>query len=174
MRKTPSWMPWPWLLAAGACNGVPATPEQVTQLERHMLQPFLTDAEVGCGELLIEITGNFHPNVSQPSEDPNLHGRRREQHADYTDTVWTNKVGDLGGAFVVTVGDTDRFTEQGIVRGRHTKFTVLHEVRLRVWQTKRPITLVVEARGRPLVRKEAGLVRDLGEFRVEDGSLRAQ
>jgi hypothetical protein len=162
------------LIAAGCAGSAPVTPEQVAQAERRLLLPLLHDAEVGCGELLVEVTANFYPNVSQPGIDERLHGVRREETPEYIETIWLNRLGDLGGAFTVVVGETDTFSEQGVVRGRGTKFTVLHEVRVRVYQGTRPMTLAIEAKGRPLVYKEGEQVRDLAEFRLADGVLQAR
>lgn len=165
---------WWWLLAAlAACaSPQPVAPERAAAVQQQFLQPFLEGGEVGCGELWIEMTANFVVNVSQPAVDVQLHSARKEQHDGYRDTIWTNKVGDLTGAFVVTVGETDEFTSDGLQRGRHMRFLVLHQVRIRVLEGRQPMTLSVEARPAPLVQSRGGEVRDLRQFHVENGVLR--
>lgn len=164
------------LAAAGwcACSAAPATTEQAALEQRRLLQPYVDGGEIGCGELLVELTRNFYPNVAQPTVDVNIHGAHKEQGNGYVDTVWINKIGDLRGAFTVTIGETNQFTEQGIVRGRETKFTVLHELRVRVFGDGHALALDATAKGKPLVLKSKGQVRDLAEFQVRDGALRMQ
>ena len=167
MRIVPSFV----LVALAACAAPePVPPGRAEAVERQFLQPFLDGGEIGCGELVIEITGNFFENVSQPAVDSRRHGVRKEQHDGYSETIWLNKVGDLPG-FVVAIGATDEFTEKGYERGPHTKFTVLHQVTLRVFEGKHPMTLSVEAKGPPLVRSVGNAVQDLREYRVENGAI---
>ncbi|HLQ37371.1 MAG TPA: hypothetical protein VK348_06205 [Planctomycetota bacterium] len=157
-----------------ACSSAPVPKERVEQEERRLLAPFLGGAEVGCQELLVELTGNFVPDVSRPAEDKKLHRASKEQGVGYTDSIWTNTLGGPDSAFVVTVGEPDQFTEHGIVHGRMTRFTVLNQVRLRVFEGKHAMALSVRASGTPLIWKAAAEVRDLTEFRVEDGVLHKQ
>ncbi|MBK8098898.1 MAG: hypothetical protein IPK26_17430 [Planctomycetes bacterium] len=147
----------------------PVTPEQRAQEERRLLAPFTTGAEVGCGELFLETTGNFAQlNIGSPSHDSRLHGRPRKEIADgYTDTVWTNPSGTVEGALKVTIGEAGEVG--AFVPGRYTTFTVLRQVRLRVLSGVHPLTLNVRAEGVPLVVLEAGAARDLAEFTVADG-----
>jgi hypothetical protein len=167
---------WPWIAAvlAACASPPPVDRAQWEMAEQRLLQPLLTDAYVGCSELLIEISPNFHANVGQPAVDPNLHSLRKEHVDGWDETVWVNKVGD-SGAFTLTIGETDQITDQGIVRGRSTRFTVLHQVRLRVHAAREvAVQLDVTAKGKPLIRGEGGRVQDLDEFRVSDGILVAR
>ena len=156
------------------CAGVPATAEQRLAAEQRLLAPYLRDTEVGCSELRVELTGNFHVNVGQPAVDVQAHTARKETGDGYLETIWTNKLGDPRTAFTVTIGEPDQITEQGIVRKPRTKFTVLHEVRLRVFAGTHPLALNVHAGGAFAVVREASVKkpRDVSEYVVEDGALR--
>ncbi len=161
-------------VAAAACASTPATPEQQHAEQQRLLAPFLRGTEVGCGELLIEATGNFYPHVSQPSVDPQVHTAAKQRGSDYTETVWTNTLGRPQSAFVVTVGEPAQLTEKGMVQGPRTKFTVLHRVRLRVYEGTHRMTLDAHASGPVVVVKEPALARprDVREFAVVDGAVR--
>ena len=84
-----------------ACSGAPATQEQREAAERRLLEPYLRDTQVECGELLVEMTGNFYATLSQPAVDPQAHTARKERGEDYTETIWTNTLGAKKSAFVV-------------------------------------------------------------------------
>ena len=156
-----------------ACGSPPVAPERLASEERRLLQPFIAGAEVGCGELQIEATGNFaHYNIASPSVDVRLHHARKEQGNGYLDTIFTNLAGTPEGAFVVTIGENDE--GQSLAPVRYTRFTVLREVRIRVLQGTHPLTLRAAATGQPLMIKEAGVVRDLDRFEAADGVLHAR
>ncbi len=155
-----------------ACTATPATPEQRRQEERRLLAPFLVPREVGCSELFVELTGNFHQNVGQPAVDRSRHTVAREQHDGYTDTVWTNTAGVPDGAFVVAIGDATSLGETDWVRGQQTRFRVVNQVRIRVHEQRRELTLAATASGPPVVVKEAnGPLRDAASFAIADGVL---
>jgi hypothetical protein len=138
--------------------------------EQRLLAPFLDGAEIGCGELQIDITGNFHPNVGQPAIDPSTHSVTREQAGSYRETVWTNTTGDPAKAFRLTIGRTPEFNERGVELPKQTRFRVVHQVRLRIYEDRRPLTLAVRAGGDfVLVRQPGGSVREVREFVVADG-----
>jgi hypothetical protein len=160
--------------ALAACKSAPVTPQQRELEERRLLQPYAAGGEVRCGALLIEVTPNFYPHVAQPAIDSRIHGARKEKGSGYTDTVWFNKIGDQRGAFTITIGAPDTFTEKGIVHAGAMKFTVLHEVRLRVFEHEHAMTLDATASGKPLAIDEGKGARDLAEFEVRDGVLRAR
>ena len=86
------------------CAGVPATAEQRLAAEQRLLAPYLRDTEVGCSELRVELTGNFHVNVGQPAVDVQAHTARKETGDGYLETIWTNKLGDPRTAFTVKIG----------------------------------------------------------------------
>lgn len=162
-------------LIAAACASATATPEQVEATEQRLVEPFLTGTEVGCNELLVEMTGNFNTHVSQPALDPGAHTMRHEAGPDYIDKIWTNTLGRPASAFVVSIGEPGQITDRGIVRGPRTTFTVTNEVRLRIYQGRKALTLKAYARGERVVVREATLarVRDVREFVVEDGVLQS-
>jgi len=163
-----------WIVLSGfvvSCTGAPATPEQRQAAESRLLAPFLRNTEVGCSELVVEMTGNFYTNVSQPAVDTELHSARKDRGSDYTETTWTNTRGGAQSAFVVTIGEPSQLTEKGLVVGPRTKFTVSNRVRMRVFEGTRPVTLAVHATGPTVAVKEAGLARprNVREFAVVDG-----
>ena len=157
-----------------ACASAPATQEQREVVERRLLAPFLRSTEVGCGELFVEMTGNFYGNVSQPGVDPQVHTARKDRGEDYTETVWTNTLGRTQSAFVVTIGEPGRLTEKGLTNGPRTTFTVLNRVRLRIYEGTRSMTLNAQASGPVVVVKEAAVARprDVREFAVVDGLVK--
>lgn len=162
------------VLLATACAGSPATPEQRRLAEARLLEPFLRGTEVGCAELEIEVTGNFHGNVGQPAVDATFHTVARSQGDGYKETIWTNTVGDPSHTFVVTVGEQVQITERGIVQKPRTTFRVVNQVRLRVYEDRRPLTLAAAAKGDfVLVRDAGGAPREVREFVVADGVLHA-
>ena len=165
----------PILLGLGlfGCAGVPATPEQQAAAEQRLLQPFLEGIEVGCRELLVEYTGNFHNHVAQPAVDVKAHLARKERGEGFVDTVWTNRLGDPKSAFVVSIAAAADPTEPGVRRGSCTTFTVLNEVRLRIYEDARPLTLTARAGGGLVVvrHKGAATAQDCAEFRIADGIM---
>ena len=162
------------VLVLAACKGAPVTPEQRRLEERRLLTPFLAAVEVGCGELEIEITGNFHANVGQPGFVPEWHQVSRPKGAGYAETVWTNVSGTAQHALVLTVGDPGELSDKGLTPGPRTTFTVLNRVRLRTYEDSRPLTLDVRASGDVVLVKEAAAKtpRGVKEFAVSDGVLR--
>ena len=165
-----------WVFAAlwaAGCSGTPATPEQRRLAEARLLEPFLRDAEVGCNELAVEITGNFHGHVSQPAVDAEAHRVTRQEGDGFRETVWTNVVGDPARSFLVTIGEQAEITERGVVQRPRTKFRVLNQVRLRIYEDRRPLQLSVRATGSfVLVREAGGSMREVKEYAVADGVLR--
>lgn len=163
-----------FVLLAAACGSAPeATPAQRQREEQRLLQPFAADREVGCGELLVEMTANFHGNVGQPAIDKSRHRMTKEPGDGYVDTVWTNTTGMPEAGFVVTIGETSQITDKGLVQGRATRFQVVNQVRLRVYEGRRPLTLNATAGGAVvLVREAAGKPRDVRQFAVSDGILK--
>jgi len=160
----------------GACSsGPPATQEQREQAERRLLAPFLQVAEVGCGELAIDITGNFHVNVGQPAVDPQTQKVTREQASTYREIVWTNVTGAAENAFSLTIGQPPEVTDRGIELRQQTRFTVLHQVRLRVHEDRRPLQLDVRASGDVvLVREAGGKRREVVEFAISGGVAKSR
>jgi hypothetical protein len=160
-------------LWCAACGAVPATPEQRRLAERQLLEPFVQATEVGCGELFVEMTANFHGNVGQPSFDARVHDLRREAGDGYEEKIWTNKVGDPTQPFVVTIGETDALGERGVAGGPRTKFRVVNQVRLRTWLDSRPLMLNATAGGPVILVLDAGSPRprDVAAFTVADGVL---
>lgn len=156
-----------------ACAGTSATVEQRERAEQRLLAPLLRGGEVGCGELTIDVTPNFYPYIGQPAVDAALHSVSRERGATYRETVWTNLTGDVASGFVVTIGMPPEFTDRGVELRQQTRFHVVHQVRLRVHEDRRPMTLDVRAFGDfpVLLREAGGAPRDVGELRIRDGVM---
>ena len=161
------------VLALAACKNAPVTPEQRRLEERRLLAPFLGAVEVGCGELEIDITGNFHANVGQPGFVPEWHQVSRHRGDGYAETVWTNVSGSAPHALVLTIGDPGVLSDKGLTPGLRTSFTVMNQVRLRTYEDSRPLMLDVRASGAVVMVKEAAAKpREVKEFAVSDGALR--
>jgi hypothetical protein len=161
------------LSALAACASGPATPEQREAAELRLLAPYLRSTEVGCAELVVEMTANFHPHVSQPAVDKNVHRVERRQDGDAVETIWTNVAGDTRSAFKVRIGEQPDFGEQGLAMGKAMTFTVVNQFRLRVLQGRRELTLDATAGGGYVVVKDAGApARELREFAIANGVYR--
>ncbi|GDY00972.1 hypothetical protein LBMAG49_03010 [Planctomycetota bacterium] len=161
-----------WLLS---CSAGPVSKERAALEQQRLLGPYLTGDEVGCGSLQIELTRNFYANVAQPALDDKVHGVRKEKGDGYEDTIWINKVGDLRFAFTVTICDADPLADPAVVRPM-TKFTVVNELRVRVFGDGHALSLDAIATGKPLVLVQKGKAKpiDLVQFEIRDGQRRAQ
>lgn len=160
------------LLVAACGAPPPVPPERMVGEEHRLLQPFHGHREIGCAELRIEATANFAQRyIGIPSGDTALQRGRKEQGDGYLDTVWSNVSGTVAGAFLLTIGEANDVG--GLKEGQFTRFTVVREVRLRVWQDRRPLALDVVAKG-PVVVIESGQQRDLLEYSVHDGVLHSR
>ena len=158
---------------AASCSSAPVTEEKVSVVSGRLLAPYLSGNEVGCDELVVEMTANFYPNVGRPSTDPRLHKVVRTRKDGFDETTYLNLTGAPEGAFVVTVGELDAMGEKGWVKGRRTTFTVLQAFTMRTPVGTHEHRLDAEAKGAPFMR-EAGKVRELREFRIEGGILHAR
>jgi hypothetical protein len=165
-------VPWLWgalSLLLAACGTTPATPEQQAQAERRLLIPFLADRSVGCDQLLVELTGNFDANVTRPAVDARLHDFRREVGEGFVDLVWTNRSGAPAGAFQTIVGEKVQEGEQGWRLGRGTRFRVVNQLRVRVFEGRRELTLRATTTGDyALVQDGKSKPRDLRRFCIPD------
>lgn len=171
LTRTQGWSLVGLFLLAACAGGVPASQAQIELATTRLLAPYVAGGEVGCQELLVEVSPNLVVNVSQPTVDVKLHHAYKEPGDGYVDTVWTNRMGDLAGLFVVTIGETDRFTDKGHLLGRCMKFTVTNQVRLRVY-SRGPMRLDATAKGEVLVFKPTDASEtDLHEFHIQDGVL---
>ena len=162
-------------LAISSCSSAaPMDREQWEQRSHFLLHPLCNESRVGCSELVIELSPNYFPNIGRPAIDPSLQSERKTSADGIDEYVWSNRVGGLQGAVVLTIGQTDEITEGGIVRGKGTTFTALGQVTLRV-HTKglMEARLDVTASGRPLVMSMGGKVRDLQSFELRNGVLHA-
>lgn len=163
------------LFLSGACSSpAPIDRDQWERRSQFLLQPLCNESRVGCSELVIEISPNYFPNIARPAIDSSLQSESKTSADGVDEYVWSNRVGGLQGAIVLTIGQTDEITERGIVRGKGTTFTVLNQVTLRV-HTKglMEARLDVTASGRPLVMSMGGKVRDLQSFELRNGVLHA-
>lgn len=169
-------LPFALACALSAC----AADQQASSLQREaaaarLLSAFKPGVEVGCAELEIAITPNFHGNVGQPAPDASFHTTSRDQGDGFRDTVWTNRTGDPAHGFRITVGKTAELTERGLVQAPQTTFLVVNQVRLRVYEDRRPPQLDVAATGAfVFVRDAGGKPREVKQFVVVDGVLRGQ
>lgn len=160
---------------AACATDQPASPAQRDAAAARLLSAFKPGVEVGCAELEIAITPNFHGNVGQPAPDASFHTTSREQGNGYRDTVWTNRTGDPAHGFRITIGRTAELTERGLVQVPQTTFLVVNQVRLRVYEDRRPPQLDVAATGAfVFVREVGGKPREVKQFVVVDGVLRGQ
>ncbi len=172
-RARGGWITWAAMAAMAACAGSPATPEQRAQAERRLLEPFLVAREIGCGELFVEVTSNLYAHVGQPAIDRTRHSMAREEGDGFVETVWTNTAGVPDAAFVVTIGEPQQISDTGWIEGKKTRFRVVNQVRLRVYEDRRPLTLNATAGGAfVLVKDAAGTPpRDVARFAIVDGVL---
>lgn len=163
----------PWcvglLLGLVACGAVPASPEQQAQAERRLLLPFLAERSVGCDQLLVELTGNFDANVARPAVDPQRHEFRREVGDGFVDLVWTNRSGAPEAAFKTTIGEPTQATAEGWKAGRGTRFEVVNQLRVRVFEGRRELTLRATTVGDyALVQEGKARPRDLRRYCIPD------
>jgi len=173
MRTETSRMFWcaPLLLAA-ACESTPVSDEQAGLAERRLLAPYLQPRRVGCSELMVEITPNFHLHVSNPGVDPERHRFDRIQKAAQVDKVWTNLAGGQAGWFTVTIGKPADPTDVSGERGPCTTFTVKNQFTLRV-RERGEMRLDCEARGPGVLIQEGGKpLREVQGFAIADGVAR--
>lgn len=162
------------VLGVAACAGGPVSTEQRQAAEQRLLAPFLRATEVGCSELLVELTPNFYPVVSQPAVDVQAHRASKQRGADYTETTWTNTLGRPQSAFVVTIGEAPVYTDRGPVLGPRTRFTVLQRVTFRVYEGPHAMQLDARATGVVVVRDGvAARPRDVREYAVVQGAVQA-
>lgn len=157
------------LLGLGACGAAPATKAERDAAEARLLAPFLAPREVGCDTLLVELTGNFDGCVARPAVDPKRHDFERVVGDGFVDLVWTNRMGVREAAFVITVGEPAQLTEQGWKAGAGTRFLVVNQLRIRVFEGRHALTLRATAgTSYALVKEGTGKPRDLKTFVIPD------
>lgn len=162
-----------FLFVVAGCASNPATEAQRQQVERRLLLPFAVAREVGCGELRLDITGNFNGVVGRPAVDPARHRVETRRGEGFVDTVWTNQTGMVESAFVVTIGEPPQVGETGWQRGPQTQFRVVQQVVLRIHEDRRPLQLDAVATGPlVLVKDSAAPPRQLQQFAILDGAVR--
>ena len=159
-----------------ACTTKLATPEQRAQEERRLLEPYLAAREIGCGELLVEVTGNLYAYVGHPAVDDTFLVKTKEPGDGYVDTVYTSKAPDAARAIRLTIGEAQKWNaEGGFVLGRQTTFKVVNQVRVRVYEDRRPFTLNATAGGGFVFVKEANeALREVAKFAIVDGVMHKQ
>jgi hypothetical protein len=156
-----------------SCAGAPVTPEQRRAAEERLLAPFARPVEVGCGQLRVELTANFYANVGRPAIDAARHRQSVVEGDGFTETTWTNIGGQPAHAFTITIGAPPEITETGLRRSPGMTFTVVDELKIRVYSERRPLTLCATAGGSLVVIKEAaGQIREVREFAIADGVVR--
>jgi hypothetical protein len=150
---------------------VPATPEQAAQGERRLLAPFLVERDVACAELRIEMTGNFYDCVGRPAVDAGLHTQSREVGDGFVEEVWTNRAGMPANAFRIAIGEPR--PEPGQAAAPRSRYRVINELRIRIYQDRRELTLRAAAGGGYAVVKEGPAeAADRREFVIDDGTVR--
>lgn len=161
------------VVAAGCGSGAPVAPDKVRLSEQQLLVPFARDVVVGCGELEIACTANFHANISQPAFNKQVHSMVKNQLADGTETVWTNTSGNPDSGFVVTIGPIADLAEPSHSPQPRTKFRVVNQVRLKVYEGTHALALDARAHGGfAYVLDASGKQREGREFSIKDGVLR--
>lgn len=169
------------LLLLAACGGAPSAKvpapldaEQWEVRSNMLLHPLCTDSRVGCTELLVEISPNYFKNVAKPVVDAKFHVEQKSSKDGVDEFVWTNKIGGFEGAIEITISAADELTDNGVVRGKGTTFTVVHQAILRVHTKGRmQARLDVTATGKPIVMSTGGKVRDLEAYELRNGALHA-
>lgn len=157
------------LFGLGACGAAPATQAERDAVEARMLAPFLAPREVGCDTLLVELTGNFDGFVARPAVDPKRHDFERVVGDGFVDLVWSNRMGAPEAAFLITVGEPAQLTEQGWKTGAGTRFRVVNQLRIRVFEGRHALTLRATAgTSYALVKEGPGKPRDLRQFVIPD------
>ena len=140
-----------------------------------LLHPLCTDSQVGCTELLVEMSPNYFKNFAQPALNPKWHVEQKSSKDGIDEFVWTNKLGSVEGAIKIMIGATDEITEKGLVRGKGTTFLVVHQATLLVHTKGRMAArLDVTAKGKPIVLRAEGKDRDLAAYELRNGALHAQ
>jgi hypothetical protein len=88
--------------------------------------------------------------------------------------VWTNTAGAADGAFFVTIGDPLSPTEVGVVGRPRTRFRIVNQLRLRVYEDERPLTMNATAGGSFVYVKDGTAApRELkGRLTITDGVMR--
>lgn len=173
MTRAGRWLWWCSIaVTLASCSSVPVSPEQRRVAERRLLSPFLSEREVGCSELQIEITGNFHGNVAQPAIDRTRHTVTEQRGDGFKEMVWTNTAGTPDAAFVITIGEPTQIGEEGWVAGQRTTFRVVNQVRLRIHESRRELMLEATAGGTFLFVKDGkSAPREMKRFVIADGVL---
>lgn len=170
-------------LLLSACGSAPSVSPLEERQQRarwelrsqHLLQPLLNDSNVACGDLVVEISPNYFVNVTQPAIDSRMQGERKSKSGGFDEYEWINKTGGLEGAIVLSIGAPDELTENGVVRGKGTRFTVLGRAILRVrTEGKMEAKLDLTASGVPMVWALGGAIRDLSVFQLRNGVLEAR
>ena len=161
------------LLLIGACqSGSPVSEAQLDLEHRRLLRPFLTDREVGCAQLVVEMSPTLYRFVSQPAMDPNVHKFTEQVVAGVNEKSWLNLGGDPSTGFVVSIGENSELTVGAPATNAATRFSVVHSVVLRVIEHAHTgMMFDVDATGPPLLVIEDNQVRDLAVFKASGGAL---
>ena len=158
-------------LFATGCGGAPVTPEKARLAEHKLLSPFLQKRTVVCNDLLVEITPNFHLNVSNPGVDRRLQRFDRVQKQALVEKVWSNLTGSRAGWFTVTIGEVSDPTDVSGMAGPRTIYKVMNQFSLHV-RERGEMTLSARATGPLVAVEDAGTpARNVKEFAIVNGFL---
>ena len=152
-------------LAAGCAGGATeASPALVDQEVRRLLLPFQMARGVVCDELYIEITANFNEMVSHPAVDAESQRMTRLLGDGYVEYQWVNVIDRPQNHFLFRIVGTEDH------QVATNDFAALRSARLRVYEGGHELTFRVTAEGEVTVA-EAGLQRELPEYRIDDGRV---
>lgn len=154
------------------CAASPVAPQERADAEQRLLRPFAVAREVGCSELVIEMTANFAANVGRPAADPARHQVRTRHLDGCSETEWLNPTGLPEAAFLVTVGPPMELTNAGWVQPPRTMFRVVQRLVLRVFEGRHALALDAAATGVVVVKDADAPLRDAASFVVRDGVVR--
>ncbi|MFK7740579.1 MAG: hypothetical protein AB8H80_09650 [Planctomycetota bacterium] len=155
----------------GSCAAKPATNEQTQLAERQLLMPYLQDRLVVCSELTIDITPNFHLNVSNPGVDERKQRFERIEGVAQVEKVWSNLTGGESGWFSVTISEPLDPIDVAAKRGPHTTFKVMSQLRIVVHE-RAQMQLSARAEGPFVAVQEANAeAREVRSFAIVDGVL---
>jgi hypothetical protein len=169
----------PWGVAAligcigvfvAGCGTTPVSKERAAMEERQMLEPFLKDRTVVCNDLLVEITPNFHLNVSNPGVDKRQQRFDRVEKEALVEKVWSNLTGTRAAWFTVTIGEVSDPTDVSGKSGPRTTYKVMNQFMMRI-RERGQMTISARASGPVVVVNEAGMARSVREFSIVNGDL---
>ncbi len=152
----------PVVMCLGCASGTAPkvdSPEVVRELER-LRAPFQTERTIVADRVEIEMSANFYGTEwGAPSIDRSLHEFSSKKEANRDEYRWTNRAGGPQVPLRFMVGKQ--------------RFVVLRSASLHVLGGGQAVVFGVTAAGAVSIL-EGTARRDVAEFRIEDGVLRAR